>query len=82
MKIVSGNSNIPLAQEISNYLKLPLLGLALANFLFISRTGAWRREINNLVKRQGDSFFLASAGFTSLLLWTGVLTCGRMIGYW
>ena len=64
------------------YLKLPLLGLALANFLFISRTGAWRREINDLVKRQGDSFVLASAGFVSLLLWTGVLTCGRMIGYW
>ena len=64
------------------YLKLPLLVLALANFVFVSRLGAWRRAINDLVKRQGDSFVLATVGLISLVLWTAVLTCGRMIGYW
>ena len=32
MKIVSGNSNIPLAQEISNYLKVPLLKATIKKF--------------------------------------------------
>ncbi len=64
------------------YLKLPLLVLALANFVFVSRLGAWRRAINDLMKRQGDSFVLATVGSISLILWTAVLTCGRMIGYW
>ena len=32
MKIVSGNSNIPLAREISNYLKVPLLKATIKKF--------------------------------------------------
>ena len=55
------------------YLKLPLLVLALANFVFVSRLGAWRRAINDLVKRQGDSFVLATVGSISLILWTKYL---------
>ncbi len=64
------------------YLKLPVLGLALINVAIVTQLAAWRRAVAGGIANNRDGFVLALAGGTSLALWTTVITCGRMIGYW
>lgn len=73
------------AQYYSNvflYLKLPVLGLALLNVVLVTQLAAWRRAVAGEISNSNDGWVLALAGGTSLVLWTTVITCGRMIGYW
>ncbi|MGE4221453.1 MAG: hypothetical protein AB7G39_18560 [Alphaproteobacteria bacterium] len=48
--------------------KLVLIALAIANALLFTRTETNRGA--------------ATAGFASLVVWTAVIACGRMIAYW
>lgn len=63
------------------YLKFPALGLALLNIAAVQFLPAWRdrhrRELAPRERRQ-----LAVAGGISLVCWLGVISGGRMIGYW
>jgi hypothetical protein len=64
------------------YVKLPVIVAALANVAIVQRLGAWRRAATGAPTAQNDRYVLAVAGAVSLVLWTTVITCGRMIGYW
>ena len=64
------------------YLKLPILILALSNVIVVTRLAAWRRAVSGSPLARGDSTVLFCAGAFSLLSWSSVLVCGRMIGYW
>lgn len=64
------------------YTKLPLIVVGLANVALIQRLAAWRRAAQGQPTSSGDRRVLAVFGAVSLLLWTAVVTCGRMIGYW
>ena len=64
------------------YLKLPILILALSNVIFVTRLAAWHRAVSGSPLARGDSSVLFCAGAFSLLSWSSVLVCGRMIGYW
>jgi hypothetical protein len=64
------------------YVKLPVIVVALINVAIIQRLAAWRRARTGAPSEPRDSRVLAICGTTSLLTWTTVITCGRMIGYW
>lgn len=64
------------------YVKLPVIVIGLANVALIQRLGAWRRAVANAAPEPGDQALLAIFGALSLLIWSTVLTCGRLIGYW
>lgn len=64
------------------YIKLPVIVVALVNVAIIQRMAAWRRARDGAPAESGDQRVLAVGGALSLLTWTTVITCGRMIGYW
>lgn len=64
------------------YVKLPVIVVALINVAIIQRLAAWQRAKVGAQAESGDQRVLAICGATSLLTWTTVVTCGRMIGYW
>lgn len=64
------------------YVKLPVIVVALANVAITQRLAAWQRAKAGAVAERGDKRVLAVCGALSLLTWTTVVTCGRMIGYW
>lgn len=64
------------------YVKLPVIVVGLINVAIIQRLGAWRRAAAGAPPEPGDRTVLAISGALSLLIWTTVVTCGRMIGYW
>lgn len=64
------------------YTKFPLIVAALANIAIVQRLTAWRRAAAGQPLVASDRRMLAGVGGISLLLWTAVITCGRMIGYW
>ena len=64
------------------YVKLPLIVVALLNVAITQRLAAWQRAKAGAVAERGDKRVLAVCGALSLLTWTTVVTCGRMIGYW
>lgn len=64
------------------YVKLPVIVLALVNVAITQRLAAWQRAKAGAVAERGDKSVLALCGALSLLTWTTVITCGRMIGYW
>ena len=64
------------------YLKIPILVLALANVVVVTRLSAWQRAVAGSFVQRGDGSVLYVSGILSLCLWSCVLICGRMIGYW
>lgn len=64
------------------YIKLPVIVVALVNVAIIQRLAAWRRATAGVPAEPGDQNVLAICGALSLLTWTTVIICGRMIGYW
>lgn len=64
------------------YVKLPVIVAAIVNVAVVQRLGAWRRAASGAPQAGADRFVLAVAGTLSLVLWTTVVACGRMIGYW
>lgn len=64
------------------YAKFPIIVVGLANVAVIQRLGAWRRAADGAPVEPGDQRMLAIFGALSLLIWTAVITCGRLIGYW
>lgn len=64
------------------YAKFPIIVVGLANVAVIQRLGAWRRAASDAPAESGDRTVLAIFGALSLLIWTAVITCGRLIGYW
>ncbi|MFL2490774.1 MAG: hypothetical protein ACJ0RF_00025 [Luminiphilus sp.] len=64
------------------YLKMPILVVALANVLLVTRLNAWQRAVTGNPLQPRDGSVLYVSGAFSLCLWSCVLVCGRMIGYW
>ena len=64
------------------YVKLPMIVVALVNVAIIQRLAAWKRAKVGAPAEPRDQSTLAVCGALSLLTWTTVVTCGRMIGYW
>jgi len=64
------------------YAKFPLIALGLVNVAIIQRLGAWRRAVAGAAPAPDDRAQLAIFGGLSLLIWSSVLGCGRLIGYW
>lgn len=64
------------------YAKFPIIGFALLNVVLVQRVGAWRRVTAGAPAEPGDTAVLRGVGAVSLLTWTAVVSCGRMIGYW
>lgn len=64
------------------YAKFPIIVAGLANIAVIQRLGAWRRAAASAPAAAGDRRVLAIFGALSLLIWTSVIACGRLIGYW
>ena len=64
------------------YLKMPILVLALANVVVVTRLSAWQRAVTGSFLQPRDGYVLYVSGAFSLCLWSSVLVCGRMIGYW
>ena len=64
------------------YLKMPILGLALANVVLVTRLNAWQRAVTGNPVQPTDGSVLYVSGAFSLCLWSSVVVCGRMIGYW
>jgi hypothetical protein len=64
------------------YLKLPVLGATLINVAVVTQLGAWRRATVDEAQAPRDRAVLVFVGSTSLALWSTVIICGRMIGYW
>jgi len=64
------------------YAKFPIIVAALANVAVLQRLGAWRRAATGAAGAPGDRRVLSVFGALSLLLWSAVIACGRMIGYW
>jgi len=64
------------------YVKLPTIVAGLANIAIVQRLGAWRRAAAGTPLAPGDRRALAAVGAVSLAIWTTVIACGRMIGYW
>lgn len=64
------------------YAKFPIIVAGLINVAIISRLGAWRRAADGAPAEPGDQTTLRVFGALSLLIWTGVVACGRLIGYW
>lgn len=64
------------------YVKLPVIVVALLNVAITQRLAAWQRAKAGAVAERGDKRVLAVCGALSLLTWTTVVACGRMIGYW
>ncbi|MDX1605883.1 MAG: hypothetical protein R3202_06795 [Candidatus Competibacterales bacterium] len=61
-------------------LKLALIGAGLLNVLWVHRSRAWRRVVDESVAPQRGSS-LRLAGAVSALSWLAVLLCGRLIAY-
>lgn len=64
------------------YAKFPIIIVGLINVAIVQRLGAWRRAAAGETALPGDQKVLKVAGALSLLIWTSVLACGRLIGYW
>lgn len=64
------------------YTKFPVIALGLVNVAIVQRLAAWRRAASGAATEPGDRITLAIVGALSLLIWTTVIACGRMIGYW
>lgn len=64
------------------YTKFPVIAAGLVNVAIIQRLAAWRRAAAEAAPEPGDRTVLAIFGTLSLLIWTTVIACGRMIGYW
>jgi len=64
------------------YAKFPVIVFGLLNVAAVQRLGAWRRAVAGEAPMPGDSGVLRACGGLSLLTWTVVVACGRMIGYW
>jgi hypothetical protein len=64
------------------YVKLPVIVAALINVAIVQRLAAWRRAAAGAPAARNDRLVLAVVGAVSLVLWTTVIACGRMIGYW
>jgi hypothetical protein len=64
------------------YAKFPLIVFGLLNVAVVQRLPAWRRAASGQAAASGDPGLLRVCGAISLLTWLGVVTCGRMIGYW
>lgn len=64
------------------YTKFPVIALGLVNVAIVQRLAAWRRAASGEATEPGDRTTLAIVGALSLLIWTTVIACGRMIGYW
>lgn len=64
------------------YVKLPVIVVALLNVAITQRLAAWQRAKAGTAAEAGDKRVLAVCGALSLLTWTTVVACGRMIGYW
>ncbi len=64
------------------YAKFPIIVFGLLNVAVVQRLGAWRRMTGGESPEPGDPAVLRVCGGLSLLIWTAVVTCGRMIGYW
>lgn len=64
------------------YAKFPIILAGLVNVAVIQRLGAWRRAAAGANAEPGDQAVLKVFGALSLLIWTSVITCGRLIGYW
>lgn len=64
------------------YAKFPLIVFGLLNVAVVQRLPAWRRAAAGEFPAPGDPGVLRACGATSLATWLGVVTCGRMIGYW
>lgn len=64
------------------YAKFPIIVAGLVNVAIIQRVGAWQRAAAGAMQAPGDQATLRIFGALSLLIWTSVLACGRLIGYW
>lgn len=64
------------------YVKLPLIAFALLNVALVQRLGPWRRALAGEDPTGRDRGLLAAVGAVSLVTWLGVVSRGRMIGYW
>jgi hypothetical protein len=61
--------------------KFFFIALALANLAALHLSTAWREHrVRELTRREASR--LSVFGAASLLFWLGVITCGRLIGYW
>lgn len=64
------------------YIKFPLIALGLLNVAVLQGVPAWRKAVDGFELARTDERILCAAGGISLVVWLGVITCGRMIGYW
>jgi hypothetical protein len=64
------------------YAKFPIIVFGLINVAVVQRLSAWKRMTAGAEPQSGDTAVLRFSGGLSLLTWTAVVTCGRMIGYW
>jgi len=64
------------------YVKFPVIVVGLVNVAIVQRLAAWKRAAAGALPESGDRTVLAISGALSLVIWSTVLACGRMIGYW
>ncbi len=64
------------------YAKFPIIVAGLLNVAIIQRLAPWRRAAAGIAAEPGDQRMLVIFGAVSLLIWTSVVACGRLIGYW
>lgn len=63
-------------------LKLALLAAAIANALLLRRSPAWQHALRDGADElQRPAAVLRFAAIASIVLWLGVVTAGRLIGY-
>lgn len=60
-------------------IKLALIGCAVVNALLLHRSARWRLMEDVTPEQPGPSWRLAA--LVSILLWLGVISAGRLIGY-
>ena len=61
--------------------KFFFIALALANLAALHLSTAWREHrVRDLTRQEAGR--LSMFGAASLVFWLGVITCGRLIGYW
>src|SRR4051812_45221328 len=61
--------------------KFIFIALALANVMVLHLSPAWRAHRERELAPR-ERLILALMGALSLVFWLGVITCGRLIGYW
>lgn len=64
------------------YTKFPVIAAGLVNIAIVQRLVAWKRAAAGGEPDPGDRTVLVISGALSLSIWTTVIACGRMIGYW